>query len=60
MKSGAVQFLGRLLYEFRDKIPVDMLNKTISMMALLCWERNRELIKSVFGFFKVCCLKLKP
>jgi len=58
MQGSTVSVLARLIYEFNDEIPSEMMNKIMTAVCKLLEERNREVVKAVVGFCKVVCIRV--
>lgn len=58
MISASITALTRILYEFRDTVSKDMLSDIVQTMDLFLTSNNREIVKSVLGFVKVCVISL--
>ncbi|KAI8965013.1 NUC173-domain-containing protein [Daldinia sp. FL1419] len=58
MISASITALTRILYEFREVVNKDVLNDLVQTMDLFLTSNNREIVKSVLGFVKVCVISL--
>ncbi|KAI8624017.1 NUC173 domain-containing protein [Xylariaceae sp. FL1651] len=58
MISASITALTRILYEFRESLNPDVLNDLVQTMDLFLTSNNREIVKSVLGFVKVCVISL--
>lgn len=58
MISASITALTRILYEFRETVNKDVLNDLVQTMDLFLTSNNREIVKSVLGFVKVCIISL--
>ncbi|KAI1471825.1 NUC173-domain-containing protein [Daldinia caldariorum] len=58
MISASITALTRILYEFREIVSKDVLNDLVQTMDLFLTSNNREIVKSVLGFVKVCVISL--
>ncbi|KAI1473985.1 NUC173-domain-containing protein [Daldinia eschscholtzii] len=58
MISASITALTRILYEFRETVSKDVLNDLVQTMDLFLTSNNREIVKSVLGFVKVCVISL--
>jgi ribosomal RNA-processing protein 12 len=58
MISASITALTRVLYEFRNSVNPAVLNDLVQTMDLFLTSNNREMVKSVLGFVKVCVISL--
>ncbi|AEO61859.1 hypothetical protein MYCTH_2312526 [Thermothelomyces thermophilus ATCC 42464] len=58
MISATITAITRVLYEFRETLSRDTLSDLIQTMDLFLTSNNREIVKSVLGFVKVCVISL--
>ncbi|CAO1622014.1 unnamed protein product [Sympodiomycopsis kandeliae] len=59
MISASITSFSRLVYEFKDDVPKDVLNEIISTIEVFLGSPNREIVKSVLGFVKVAIVSLE-
>jgi ribosomal RNA-processing protein 12 len=58
MISASITALTRILYHFRDSLKPETLTDLVQTMDLFLTSRNREIVRSVLGFVKVCVISL--
>ncbi|KAI0161386.1 NUC173-domain-containing protein [Xylariaceae sp. FL1272] len=58
MISASITALTRILYEFRESLQQEVLSDLVQTMDLFLTSNNREIVKSVLGFVKVCVISL--
>jgi len=58
MVSASITALTRLLYEFRSKLKDETVSDLVQTMDLFLTSNNREIVRSVLGFVKVCVISL--
>ncbi|TEA17643.1 Ribosomal RNA-processing protein 12 [Colletotrichum sidae] len=58
MISASITALSRVLYEFRRSFSNNTLADLVQTMDLFLTSNNREIVKSVLGFIKICVLSL--
>lgn len=58
MISASITALTRLLYEFRSKLKAETVTDLVQTMDLFLTSNNREIVRSVLGFVKVCIISL--
>ncbi|KAI1781035.1 NUC173-domain-containing protein [Hypoxylon cercidicola] len=58
MISASITALTRILYEFRETVDQGVLSDLVQTMDLFLTSNNREIVKSVLGFVKVCVISL--
>jgi ribosomal RNA-processing protein 12 len=58
MVSASITALTRILYHFRQSLKVDTLAEIVETMDLFLTHNNREIVRSVLGFVKVCVISL--
>ncbi|KAK3075337.1 pre-rRNA processing protein [Teratosphaeriaceae sp. CCFEE 6253] len=58
MISASITALTRLLYEFRTSLKQETVVDLVQTMDLFLTSNNREIVRSVLGFVKVCVISL--
>ena len=58
MISASITAITRILYEFRGSLSDEVLSDLVQTMDLFLTSNNREIVKSVLGFVKVCVISL--
>lgn len=58
MISASITAITRVLYEFRQSLSPAVLSDLVQTMDLFLTSNNREIVKSVLGFVKVCVISL--
>ena len=58
MISATITALSRMLYEFGESLQEQTLRDLVETMDLFLTSNNREIVKSVLGFVKICVLRL--
>ncbi|TRX92892.1 hypothetical protein FHL15_006298 [Xylaria flabelliformis] len=58
MISASITALTRILYEFRESVNSEVLSDLVQTLDLFLTSNNREIVKSVLGFVKVCVISL--
>lgn len=58
MISASITAMTRILYEFREAISTQTMEDLVETMNLYLTSNNREIVKSVLGFVKVCTISL--
>nr|POE96480.1 ribosomal rna-processing protein 12 [Quercus suber] len=58
MISASITALTRLLYEFRSRLKEETVTDMVQTMDLFLTSNNREIVRSVLGFVKVCVISL--
>ncbi|KAK5112023.1 hypothetical protein LTR62_004557 [Meristemomyces frigidus] len=58
MISASITALTRLLYEFRTNLEQETVVDLVQTMDLFLTSNNREIVRSVLGFVKVCVISL--
>lgn len=58
MISATITAISRLLFEFKDAIPAQMIHDLIATLVLFVSSNNREIVKSSLGFVKVIVVTL--
>ncbi|KAK3697309.1 pre-rRNA processing protein [Vermiconidia calcicola] len=58
MVSASITALTRLLYEFRLQLKEETIADLVQTMDLFLTSNNREIVRSVLGFVKVCVISL--
>jgi ribosomal RNA-processing protein 12 len=58
MISASITALTRILYHFRESLSPDTLTDLVQTMDLFLTSNNREIVRSVLGFVKVCVISL--
>lgn len=53
MISATVTAISRLVFEFKDTIPANMLSEIVSTLLVFLSSANREIVKSTLGFVKL-------
>jgi ribosomal RNA-processing protein 12 len=53
MLSATILSIGRLVYEFKDVLSHDMIQKLLTCMKSFLVSRSREVVKATLGFIKV-------
>jgi len=53
MISATVTAISRLVFEFKDSIPSDILNEILMTLLVFLSSANREIVKSILGFVKL-------
>ncbi|PWN17759.1 NUC173-domain-containing protein [Microstroma glucosiphilum] len=59
MISASITAFSRLIYEFKDQVPRDVVDEVISTIEVFLSSPNREIVKSVLGFVKVAIVSLE-
>jgi len=60
MQSATILALSRLLYEFKRQLKQSTITSILTLiLPLFQQSKNREIIKSIIGFIKVCVLSLE-
>lgn len=54
MISATLLALARLIFEFKDDIPRETIHSILSTVIIFFQSKAREVVKSAFGFVKVC------
>ncbi|KAL8409380.1 hypothetical protein RB594_007712 [Gaeumannomyces avenae] len=52
--SASVTAITRVLFEFHEEVAADTLEDVVKTVELFLTSNNRELVKSIMGFVKVC------
>jgi ribosomal RNA-processing protein 12 len=60
MISATITGLSRLLFEYHEQLPSDVLNDMVSTILVFLGSANREIVKSAIGFVKVAVVALAP
>ncbi|KAL2128247.1 hypothetical protein VTI74DRAFT_9450 [Chaetomium olivicolor] len=58
MISASITAITRVLYEFREVLSKETMSDLVQTMDLFLTSNNREIVKSVLGFVKVCVISL--
>ncbi|KAL7273333.1 pre-rRNA processing protein [Rhizina undulata] len=58
MISASITALTRILYQFKDELSSDVISEMVATMDLFLTSKNREIVRSVLGFVKVCVISL--
>lgn len=58
MVSASITALTRILYQYREQLQPDTLTDLVQTMDLFLTSNNREIVRSVLGFVKVCVISL--
>lgn len=58
MVSASITALTRILYHFRATLEADTLAELVETMDIFLTHKNREIVRSVLGFVKVCVISL--
>jgi len=58
MVSASITALTRILYHFRETLKPETLTDLVQTMDLFLTSNNREIVRSVLGFVKVCVISL--
>ncbi|RPB14865.1 NUC173-domain-containing protein [Morchella conica CCBAS932] len=58
MISASITALTRVLYQFKDDIGGALVGEMVSTLDLFLTSKNREVVRSVLGFVKVCVISL--
>ncbi|ROV95101.1 hypothetical protein VSDG_05786 [Cytospora chrysosperma] len=58
MISASITAISRILYEFRDSLSLSTVAEIVQTMDLFLTSNNREIVKSVLGFVKICVISL--
>ncbi|KAI9884499.1 MAG: hypothetical protein M1823_003714 [Watsoniomyces obsoletus] len=58
MVSASITALTRLLYHFRESLPDALITELVSTLDDFLTSKNREIVRSVLGFVKVCVISL--
>jgi ribosomal RNA-processing protein 12 len=58
MVSASITALTRILYHFRESLEPETLSDLVQTMDLFLTSSNREIVRSVLGFVKVCVISL--
>ncbi|KAK2070897.1 hypothetical protein P8C59_005359 [Phyllachora maydis] len=56
--SASITALARILYEFRHLLRDDTMAELVQLVDVFLASNNREIVRSVLGFVKVCILSL--
>ncbi|EKD21403.1 uncharacterized protein L3040_000561 [Drepanopeziza brunnea f. sp. 'multigermtubi'] len=58
MNSACITALTRILYHFRESLQQETIAGLVETMDLFLTSNNREIVRSVLGFVKVCIISL--
>jgi ribosomal RNA-processing protein 12 len=59
MISASITAFSRLIYEFKEQVPREVIDEVISTIEVYLSSPNREIVKSVLGFVKVAIVSLE-
>ncbi|KAI5795677.1 NUC173 domain-containing protein [Geopyxis carbonaria] len=58
MVSASITALTRIMWQFKDAVDATLLGELVSTLDLFLTSKNREIVRSVLGFVKVCIIAL--
>ena len=58
MQSACITALTRILYQFRADLKPETVSELVETLDLFLTSNNREIVRSVLGFVKVCVISL--
>jgi ribosomal RNA-processing protein 12 len=58
MVSASITALTRIMWQFKDEVDKNILTELVSTLDLFLTSKNREIVRSVLGFIKVCVISL--
>jgi ribosomal RNA-processing protein 12 len=58
MISASITALTRILYQFRESLKPETVTDIVQTLDLFLTSNNREIVRSVLGFVKVCVISL--
>ncbi|KAA8895648.1 NUC173 domain-containing protein [Sphaerosporella brunnea] len=58
MVSASITALTRIMWQFKDDVDQNLLGELVSTLDLFLTSKNREIVRSVLGFIKVCIISL--
>lgn len=58
MISASITAISRILYDFKESLSPETLAEIVQTLDLFLTSNNREIVKSVLGFVKVCVISL--
>lgn len=58
MISASITALTRVLYHFRESLDKEVLSELVETLDTFLMSKNREIVRSVLGFVKVCVISL--
>jgi ribosomal RNA-processing protein 12 len=58
MQSACITALTRILYQFRADLKPETVSELVETLDLFLTSNNREIVRSVLGFVKVCVIRL--
>jgi len=58
MVSASITALTRIMWQFKDDVDRNMLSELVATLDLFLTSKNREIVRSVLGFIKVCVISL--
>ncbi|KAF2666875.1 ribosomal RNA-processing protein 12 [Microthyrium microscopicum] len=58
--SATILAVSRILFHFQDKLADNTVGEIIETMDIFLESQNREIVRSVLGFVKVCAARLPP
>lgn len=58
MVSASITALTRIMWQFKEEVDQNMLSELVATLDLFLTSKNREIVRSVLGFVKVCVISL--
>ncbi|KAF8251637.1 NUC173-domain-containing protein [Wilcoxina mikolae CBS 423.85] len=58
MVSASITALTRIMWQFKDDVDQNMLSELVATLDLFLTSKNREIVRSILGFVKVCVISL--
>lgn len=58
MVSASITALTRIMWQFKDDVDRNLLSELVATLDLFLTSKNREIVRSVLGFIKVCVISL--
>lgn len=58
MVSASITALTRILFRYKDELNSRLIEEMVTTMDLFLTSKNREIVRSVLGFIKVCIISL--
>lgn len=58
MVSASITALTRIMWQYKDDVDQNMLSELVATLDLFLTSKNREIVRSVLGFVKVCVISL--
>ena len=58
MVSASITALTRIMWQFKDDVDQDLLSELVATLDLFLTSKNKEIVRSVLGFIKVCVISL--